>query len=296
MNEETLLQATVARWEFFLLISALLTIATALAAVFAYGAFVWRKKHRKTQLTGDCGELHRTECNASRFERFSRVASLTAVVLSLVALVATGGYISKKHQLSDLQNHSRSKLAHAAFDAVQEAKQAVKDLEEAKGRLTSTETEVGKTEVDQTKADTRLADEIRLQGLKDEHAPRVLTKSQKDMLFALLKPEGPQELFLFRAPDQESGDFAAAIQSVLTKAKWTVVPYPANVATPVTFPDYSLEVLIPDNNKPVSRGAFKLHEILTKIGLQNVPVTTSVIPEGKFALYVGPKPTFVSIE
>jgi hypothetical protein len=292
VSEQTL-QAAVDWWESaVLLVSALLTVATALAAVFAYRAYVWHRKHRETQLTGDLHELHRAEVKSSQHERLSQIASLAGVVLSLLGLVASGGYTSRNHQLSDLQNDSRTKLAQTAQGAAAKAEQAINDLDKANGRLTATETELGKTENDLKNADTELAEaKTRLRILEDDRVPRTLTKKQKDVLLALLKPEAPQELFILRAPDQESVIYAAAIQTVLSESGWKVVPYPGP-GTLASYPD-GLELLVADVTKPVSRGAFKLQESFTKIGL-SLPAASFPFSKDGFGIYVGPKPKFVT--
>jgi len=294
VSEQTL-QAAVSSWEYFVLIvSGLLTVATASAAVFAYRAYVWHARHRETQLSGDLHELHRTDVKGSQHERLSQIASLAGVVLSLLALVATGGFTRRSHQLSDLQNDSRTKLAHTAQGAAEKAGQAVNDLDRAKSRLAATETELGKTEDDLKNAYTELAKaKTRLHILENDRVPRTLTKKQKDTLLALLKPEAPQELFIFRAPDQESVSYATAIQAILGEAGWKVVEYPRNAGTITSFPD-GLELLVADVAKPVSRGAFKLQESFERIGLRMPAAPLLLIPEGKFALYVGPKPKFVA--
>jgi hypothetical protein len=294
VSEQTL-QAAVGWWESaVLLVSALLTVATALAAVFAYRAYVWHRKHRETQLTGDLHELHRTEVKSSQYDRLSQIASLAGVVLSLLGLVATGGYTARNHKLSDFQNDSRIKLAQTAQGASAKAEQAINDLDKAKSRLTATETELGKTETDLKNADTELAEaKTRLHILEDDRVPRTLTKKQKEALLALLKPEAPQELFIFRAPDQESVIYAAAIQAVLSEAGWKVVPYSENAGRLTSYPD-GLELLVADVTKPVSRGAFKLQESFAKIGVSLPAVSFDLFSKDRFGIYVGPKPKFVT--
>jgi|SRR5579859_4143024 len=293
VSEQTL-QAAVNWWESAVLLdSALLTVTTALAAVFAYRAYIWHRKHRETQLTGNLHELHRTEVKSSQHERLSQIASLAGVVLSLLGLVATGGYTTRSHQLSDLQNDSRIRLAQTAQGAAEKAEQAINDLDKAKSRLTATETELGKTENDLKNADTELAEaKTRLHILEDERVPRTLTKKQKDTLLALLKPEAPQEILLLRAPDQESVNYAASIQAVLSEAGWKVVPYSENAGIITSYPE-GLELLVADVTKHVSRGAFKLQEGFEKIGLPLPAVSFGSFSKDRFGLYVGPKPKFV---
>jgi hypothetical protein len=229
-----------------------------LSAGFSYRAYVWHNRHKDAQIKGGLYELNRTDKKSSLYERLSQGASLTAVMLSFLGLIATATYTVKNHQLSDLQNISRAALAKTAQSAAGKAEQATNDLNAAKNRLNATETELKNTEADLKNADLELVDaKTRLRIIENERAPRVLTKKQRDTLFSLLKLEAPQELYLVSALDQESRNFSNMLMAVLTEAGWKVVPHPPNWGTIESYPD-GLELLVPDVTKPVSRGGAQL--------------------------------------
>lgn len=156
--------------------------------------------------------------------------------IALSGVVASIRYTQKNHQLEDLQNAERRDLANQANEAVNRATESLKQNVTTAGELNAAYVDLAETKTRLFKVEKRT-----------DH--RVLTENQKGILVSLLKRDGPQELYLVRAPDPESQHYADEIDSALSSAGWKAVTQPYNWGTWLTYPD-GVEIMVEDTKNP----------------------------------------------
>lgn len=124
--------------------------------------------------------------------------------------------------------------------------------------------------------------------IEKESLPRTLTERQRILLIATLKPASPQQLYFASSPDPETQQFLADVSRTLAAADWKLVNHPYNWGTEETYPP-GLRILVGDLNN-IPTGALVLQSALMRIGYDAPTTKFLMVPRGKFALYVGPKP------
>jgi len=185
---EQFIQASVAWWEGCVLtMSVLAAIATGVAAIFAYRAYVWNNR-RRDALSSGLEAFKPIDAKSSRCERVSQMTSLIAVTVTLFGVFASIGYAARNHQLQNLQDAARRDLANQVTVATRQAHNAMVQDTETALELKAAYEDLAKTKLRLTDVEKRTDD-------------RTLTKLQKATLYSLLKSEAPQQFILFLATD-----------------------------------------------------------------------------------------------
>jgi hypothetical protein len=238
------------------------------------------------------------------FEIVARLWKKFARLFDVLALIAFAVAVS-----GEVVGHEYSHRKEALYDArelaltdsfSQKLQKANEDAQKARDNVQQSHDDAQRANQDaqhaaasSALAEQRAADaQSQLEDLKRQQAPRTLTEKQKNLLFSLLKPEGPQELYFVSAPDPESQGYADEISSVLNSAGWKTSVHPYNWGTIERYPE-GVEILLSDVKKPAPRGAAVLQGALKTIGVEANGVSFGMVGEGQFALFIGlkPKPT-----
>ncbi len=273
---EQAIQTSVVRWEYFVLVMSLLAaVATSVAAIFTYRAYVWNNR-RRDALSGGLETFKPIDAKSSRYEKASQVTSLIAVTVTLFGVFASIGYSARNHQLQNLQDAARRDLAKQVTVAANQAHEAM--LQDA---ATAVELKAAYEDLAKTK--------LRLSEVEKRTDDRTLTKLQETTLFSMLKPEAPQQFILFLAPDPEAQRFADKLIAVMTSAGWKSFFPPNNFPKLQSSPPY-IWIFLGDVNKSIPRAASTLRMALKKIGIEAQYVPLTMLTENQFALYIGPKP------
>ena len=196
-------------------------------------------------------------------ERLFAVLSLSALLLLAGAEYIANQYNHRKDALYETREQSLT----VTFD--QKLQRAGESAQKAQNRASAAEAQA--------------------EELKRQHAPRTLTPQQKASLVTMLKILSPQELYFVCSPDPESQQYFAQLANAFTSAGWKFVFHPSNWGTVVLYPA-GLQVWVSDTRSP-PRGALVLQEAFKKIGVKLRMTQFLMVGEGKFTLYVGPKPS-----
>src|SRR6267378_1817814 len=122
---EQAIHTSVAQWEYFVLtMSVLAAIATSVAAIFAYRAYVWNNR-RRDAISGGLEAFKPIDAKSSRCEKMSQMTSLIAVTVTLFGVFTSIGYTARNHQLQNLQDAARRELANQLTVAATQAHEAM---------------------------------------------------------------------------------------------------------------------------------------------------------------------------